>query len=59
MKRSRSKDLQTGVPKGIATLGCKEELDTEVVERSCETQLQKDDKAARDDEAGNAVNNLF
>ena len=60
MKRSRTKELQTGVAKGIADLGCKKELETEIAERSCQTQSQKDDEEARDDdEAGNAENYLF
>ena len=56
MKRSREKELQTGV----ANLGCKKELETGIAERSCQPHLQKDDeKALDDDEAGNTENNLF
>ena len=56
MKRSRAKELQTGV----ANLGCKKELETGIAERSCQTHSQKDDEEARDDdEAGNTEKNLF
>ena len=56
MKRSRAKELQTGV----ANLGCKKELETGIAERSCQPHSQKDDdKALDDDEAGNTENNLF
>ena len=60
MKRSRTKELQTGGAKGIANLGCKKELETELAARSCQTQSQKDVEEAHDkDEAGTTENNLF
>ena len=46
MKRSRPKELQTGV----ANLGCKKELETGIAERSCQTHLQKDNEEARNDD---------
>ena len=51
------KELQTGV--AIANSGCEKELETEIAERICQTQLQQDAEEARDDEAGNAETNLF
>ena len=58
MKRSRRKELHIGVAQGIPNLGCKrswnKELETQIAERSSQTQPQKDD-----DEAGHAENNLF
>ena len=64
IKRSRTKELHIGAAKGIANLGCKKkfekELETEIAERSCEMQSQKDDVESCDaDEAGNVENNLF
>ena len=51
--------MQRGVAKGIANLGYKKELEkkleTEIAERSCQIQSQKDGEEARDDDkAGNA-----
>ena len=55
IKRSRTKELQTGVIKGIANLGCKKELDKGVGKRNCRKELpnavaqsQKDDEEACD-----------
>ena len=52
--------MQTGVAKEIAILGCKKEFETQIAEKSCQTQSQKGDEEARDDDkAGNAENDLF
>ena len=64
IRRSCTKELQTGVAKGTANLGFKKELEkelqTEIAERSCQRQSQKDDEEARDDDkAGNAEKSGF
>ena len=50
--------------RGVANLGCKKELEkelqTEIAERSCQRQSQKDHKEAlEDDKAGNAEKSGF
>ena len=54
------KDLQPSTAISVEGVGNKKELETKIPEKTCQTQSQKgDEEAHNDDKAGNAENDLF